>query len=69
MIKLKEFNIKVNKEWCKRCGICIDFCPKNVLKADEDGFPKVVNKEACIQCKLCEFRCPDFAIRIELKEE
>ena len=28
--KLKE--IKVNRDWCKGCGICVHFCPKQVLE-------------------------------------
>lgn len=71
MIKTKYFEIKVNKEYCKRCGICIEFCPKDVLAKDKNGFPEVANKDDCLQfkCQLCELRCPDFAIRLESKED
>ncbi len=50
-------------KWCKGCGICIAFCPKGVLAADEDGQPQVVAPEKCTGCRMCELRCPDFAIR------
>jgi len=59
--------INVNKEWCKKCKICIDLCPSNALISDEEGFPKLADEKLCTRCKLCELRCPDFAI--EIKEE
>jgi len=59
--------ISINTQWCKRCAICIDMCPKDVLAPDEKGYPEVVNEVACSQCKLCELYCPDLAI--ELLEE
>lgn len=61
--------ISVRKEWCKACGICIEFCPKNVLAADEQGKPIPININDCIKCSLCELRCPDFAITVEGVEE
>jgi 2-oxoglutarate ferredoxin oxidoreductase subunit delta len=60
--------ISVNREWCKSCGICIEFCPKSVLVADDLGKPIPKNIDACIKCGLCELRCPDFAIRLERVE-
>lgn len=57
--------ISVRKEWCKACGICIEFCPKGVLAADEQGKPIPINIDDCIKCSLCELRCPDFAITVE----
>lgn len=56
--------LQVNKAWCKGCGICAAFCPKDVLTIEHE---KVVvkNPENCIKCGLCESRCPDYAIWIE----
>ncbi|GAI99810.1 unnamed protein product [marine sediment metagenome] len=59
--------IIVNKEWCKKCRICIDLCPNNALISNEEGYPRLIDENLCTKCKLCELRCPDFAI--EVKEE
>ncbi|CCK81292.1 MULTISPECIES: 4Fe-4S dicluster domain-containing protein [Desulfobacula] len=59
----------IDKEWCKGCGICIHFCPKNVLEFDEYGKAQAIRPEDCILCKLCEIRCPDLAIQVMEKEE
>ncbi|MDD2446820.1 MAG: 4Fe-4S binding protein [Tissierellia bacterium] len=51
----------VEDKWCKGCGICVAFCPKNVLEL-ENEIVVVKRLEDCIQCGQCELRCPDFAI-------
>ncbi len=56
-----NLELKINKNWCKGCGICVAFCPKNVLTLVEDKIT-IANPEDCIKCGLCELRCPDFAI-------
>lgn len=56
-----EKSLDVKLEWCKGCGICIEFCPKDVLEL-KDGKVNIKNLDACIQCGQCELRCPDFAI-------
>ena len=55
----------IDREWCKGCGICVHFCPKNVLELDEEDKVVAVRREDCICCKMCELRCPDLAIEIE----
>ncbi|NLL61587.1 MAG: 4Fe-4S binding protein [Candidatus Atribacteria bacterium] len=61
--------ITINEDWCKACGICIQFCPAKVLVSSERGHPVVKNIEDCIHCRLCELRCPDFVINVVKKEE
>lgn len=56
-------DFQINREWCKGCGICIAFCPREALFLDEYG--KADNaSEKCIACGVCETFCPDFAIAV-----
>jgi 2-oxoglutarate ferredoxin oxidoreductase subunit delta len=56
--------LEVNTEWCKGCGICVAFCPKDVLELGEENKVVVARPDDCIYCADCEVRCPDFAIRV-----
>ncbi|HHV83598.1 MULTISPECIES: 4Fe-4S dicluster domain-containing protein [Tepidanaerobacter] len=64
MIILIEKHIKIiiDEKACKKCGLCIAFCPRKVYVSSEDGRPAVARLSACTNCKLCELRCPDYAI-------
>lgn len=53
--------LQINKTWCKGCGICVAFCPKNVLEL-KDGKVSIKDEDSCIKCGQCELRCPDYAI-------
>ncbi len=61
--------VEIYQGWCKKCGICIAFCPQQILEADEASYPVVKNPEKCTGCRLCEIRCPDFAIAVHRDEE
>jgi len=69
MEKLKNVIIFIDQDWCKGCGICVHFCPKNVLELNENGKSVIIRPEDCINCKLCELRCPDLAIEILTDEQ
>ncbi|MBS4015718.1 MAG: 4Fe-4S binding protein [Candidatus Latescibacteria bacterium] len=61
--------IIIIKEFCKGCGICVEFCPKNVLALGSDFKVNVANIDACNGDKLCELRCPDYAIFIKKQKK
>lgn len=59
--KAREIGVDVKR--CKGCGICIEFCPADVLELI-DGKSVVVALDRCTACNLCDLRCPDFAITV-----
>ncbi len=69
MAKEKLREVRINRDWCKGCGICVSFCLKQVLEIDAKEKAVVVRPEECICCKLCELRCPDLAIEVLTEEE
>jgi 2-oxoglutarate ferredoxin oxidoreductase subunit delta len=66
--------IKVETEWCKGCGVCIDCCPVAALvlskEMNKKGYfpPEMKPNNKCNDCRLCELICPDLAIGV-IKEE
>jgi len=62
--------IVILPDFCKGCEICVEFCPKDILKMSEElntrsyHFPYIISlkTEDCSQCRLCERLCPDLAI-------
>ena len=57
-----EYAINIFRAWCKACGLCVAFCPRQCLSLDAQGNPVVDHAERCHGCRWCELHCPDFAI-------
>ena len=64
MKKKQEIKLSISTDWCKGCGICAAFCPKQVLELNAQEKAVAVRAEDCIACKMCELRCPDLAIEV-----
>lgn len=61
--------IEIDEGKCKACYLCVDVCPKKLIKkgkkADFSGnFPVefIDEKGECLGCAMCATRCPDLAI-------
>ena len=67
----KPTRVQVDKERCKGCGYCAEFCPTGVFKMSEGLTPKgyplslVTDETKCLGCGLCSILCPEFAIHLE----
>lgn len=70
----KPWSIVVNKDRCKGCSFCVDFCPKQALvmgkETNAKGYllPELADENKCSGCGICEALCPDFALRVVLGE-
>ena len=62
MVTYAMNKVDLYRGWCKKCGICIAFCPRQVLAYGDDSYPALIDSEKCTSCGLCATRCPDFAI-------
>jgi len=51
----------INKEKCIGCGACVDACPVNAIKIENN---KAVVSDDCIDCGACVNQCPLEAISL-----
>ena len=54
--------VTIDKEKCTGCGACVDVCPVDALKLENDK--AVVDPETCIDCGTCVDECPVEAITL-----
>ena len=57
----------LNKEKCKKDGICSAVCVTGIIKNDESRSPYIDDKDVykCISCGLCVAYCPHEACYVE----
>ncbi len=68
--------IKIDKEKCKGCELCVSVCRKDVIEmsaprnTNDKGyrFAKIVNSENCTACANCAIICADVCIEIKKGE-
>jgi DNA-directed RNA polymerase subunit D len=58
------FHVEEGK--CDGCGLCIEECPKHIIKLDPK--PIVTDLYACTTCMLCMRACPRGALLIDIDE-
>jgi 2-oxoglutarate ferredoxin oxidoreductase subunit delta len=68
--KEKKYILKIDKEKCKGCKLCIEFCPKVVLELSLDlnkkgsTYSVMARPDDCIGCRACVLMCPDVCIEL-----
>ncbi len=55
--------VKVKKEYCKQCNLCIKLCPFDNMEM-KDGIPVLKDPEKCKKCKICEKYCPEWGLEV-----
>jgi len=67
--------IYIDEMFCKGCGICVRYCPQQILELKDNvnsrGYyvPRVIDESECTYCRNCDLFCPDFAIFVEKEED
>jgi 2-oxoglutarate ferredoxin oxidoreductase subunit delta len=65
-----ERRVIFDEERCKGCELCVDACPKGIVRLAEHtngrGFrpATVVEQEKCTSCASCARMCPDTVIEV-----
>ena len=53
----------VDEDKCTGCGNCVEICPSEVYRMEEDK-SNPVHPEECIECWACVAQCPSESIQL-----
>jgi len=72
----RRFKVLFNRDKCKGCELCVNFCPKHIISMDHGNVNAkgyhpagIENMSECIGCASCALMCPDCCISIYELEE
>jgi ferredoxin len=55
--------VKVNEAKCTGCGDCVESCPSEALKVENEKVH--VNDDDCSDCAACVDVCPETALSLD----
>ena len=67
--------VTIDRDKCKGCGYCTEFCPRDALVMTQEINSKgytlaaIADESKCLSCGLCEVICPEFGIKVNQSEE
>jgi ferredoxin len=64
---MEVYFVRDTAEGCVGCGDCIDICPVDAVKMDDDR--PVIDMDWCIGCGVCATKCPNNAITMILRPD
>jgi len=70
----RTFEVVVLDEFCKGCGLCVEFCTEGKLYIQQTPNKQGIQTAAvhseidCTGCRKCAIICPDAAIEISRVE-
>ena len=56
--------LKLDKDKCNGCGMCINVCPHNVFSMNGKS-AEILNLNSCMECGACELNCQAAAIKVD----
>ncbi len=62
---MADYTITNDANRCVQCGLCVAFCPCNVLEFNDEGYPYAAHPEQCVGCTTCSGNCPKRALLVE----
>ncbi len=66
-----QFRVRIDRERCKGCGLCVEFCPCEVLTMSQtlnnrgNHVVEVTAEDLCTGCRNCALVCPDVAVSVD----
>ena len=57
----------INQETCKKCKLCIEICPVNIIGVDSNSLVNFIpeRESICLKCGQCMAVCHTNSIKIE----
>lgn len=62
---MADYTITNDANRCVQCGLCVAFCPCDVLEFNDEGYPYAAHPERCVGCTTCSGNCPKRALLVE----
>lgn len=57
--------LSIDAKACKmKCSRCVDACPIDVLRLDDQGKAYIAYQDDCNSCLWCSMDCPGKAIKV-----
>ena len=62
--------IQINRDLCKGCSLCVEFCPKHSITMSTELSPRgywlalFEDGKGCTGCATCALVCPELAIEV-----